>query len=80
MMDRLWGQSFRRDTYFRLPGSTHKEEIGDEDPIAVACVSPCESMYNALADLTGKLGILEILKTADVELVVTDNKALFLSL
>ena len=44
------------------------------------CVKPCKSINNALADLMGNLGILEILKAADIGLVVTDNMALFLSL
>ncbi|ETW83582.1 hypothetical protein HETIRDRAFT_313928, partial [Heterobasidion irregulare TC 32-1] len=57
-----------------------EDEIGDEDPIVVACVNPLESMNNALADLMGKLGITEILKTVDIEIVVTENKALFVSL
>ena len=84
VMDRLWKYTEDND-FVVTPTYDYREkfieeEIGDEDHIVVACVNPLESMNNALADLTGKLGITEILKTADIEIVVTENKALFVSL
>ena len=84
VMDRLW--KYTEDNNFVVTPTYDyrekfiEEEIGDEDHIVVACVNPLESMNNALADPTGKLGITEILKTADIEIVVTENKALFVSL